>query len=222
IHHLDGVDGNFARQKLKEKIGITEQITVSIIGLLAVMGLVCRALGIDEQRLAPDSATKQEIESAPGMRGYDRIVSPQLVGGTLLTGMVALSIVMCYAYYPSPEECFEEIRLIRADTLSGTLSGDTEHAMFWVPRWDEWSRRLEVGAFLRRGKVTPYQRMQGYLIRKKLEALEHELAHDDLDEEYARELVADILATNSRWVRAFVAVPDRSGRLEQSQSGPAN
>jgi len=110
---------------------------------------------------------------------------------------------MCYAYYPSPDECLKEIRLIRGEVLSASLSGDNEHAKYWIPRWDEWSRRLEVGTFIRRGKVTPYQRTQGYLIRKKLEVLEHELEHDHHEETMMRDLIADIMATDSRCSRAF-------------------
>ena len=37
---------------------------------------------------------------------------------------------------------------------------------------------LEIGTFIRTGQLRPYQQMQGYLIRKKLELLEHELEHD--------------------------------------------
>ena len=72
-----------------------------------------------------------------------------MVGGTLILGLIALSVVMCYAFYPSKEECLEEIRFIRADALSGATSGDYDHAKFWIPRWDEWSRRMEVGAIYR-------------------------------------------------------------------------
>ena len=75
--------------------------------------------------------------------------------------------------------------------------------MFWIPIWDEWSRRLEVGTLIRRGELRPYQRMQGYLIRKKLEDLEHELAHEPLDQEMTRALVTNILEANSRWVRSY-------------------
>ncbi len=60
---------------------------------------------------------------------------------------------------------------------------------------------MEVGVFLRSGQVGPYQRMQGYLIRKKLELLEHEL--DPFEPNETRRVVTDILGTNSRWVRSF-------------------
>jgi hypothetical protein len=45
--------------------------------------------------------------------------------------------------------------------------------------------------------------MQGYLIRKKLELLEHELEHDPFELDETQQVVRNILATNSRWVRSF-------------------
>lgn len=122
---------------------------------------------------------------------------------TMLAGLVALSVVACYAYYPSPQECLDEIFLARGECLSAALSGDQDHSLFWLPVWEEWSRRLEVGTFLRRGELRRYQSMQGYLIRKKLELLEHELEHDPYEREEVREVVQSIFATNSRWVRSF-------------------
>ena len=208
IHHLDSATGSFAKEKLKEKIGIAEQITLRVLGALLLMGAVFRLLGWTLEKPWSGYSTKEsEVADKDRYGKYDRAISPRTVGATLLVGLVVLSVVMCYAYYPSTDECLEEIRFIRADALTGALSGDVEHAMFWIPRWDEWSRRLEVGTFLRRGKVTPYQRMQGYLIRKKLEMLEHELAHEHDEPEMIRVVVQDITATDLRWVRAFRNLP---------------
>ncbi|EMI53943.1 permease [Rhodopirellula sallentina SM41] len=121
----------------------------------------------------------------------------------MLGGLIAISVVACYAYYPSPRECLDEIGMARAECLSAANSGQVDHALFWLPVWEDWSRRLEVGTFIRSGELRPYQRMQGYLIRKKLETLEHELEHDPPDPEETKSVVRDILKTNSRWVRSF-------------------
>ena len=121
----------------------------------------------------------------------------------MLAGLVALSVVACYGYYPSPGECLEEIALARAECLTAANSGNKEHALFWLPVWEEWSRRLEVGTFIRRGEIRRYQSMQGYLIRKKLETLEHELEHDPYEPEEVKRVVQDIFGTNRRWVKSF-------------------
>ena len=215
IHHLDSASGSFALEKIKEKIGVAEKITLWILGVGLVLGVVFRATGITLETpwRKSESATQGKYQYGR----FDRGVSEQTVGATLLAGLFALSIVMCYAYYPSEDECLKEISLIKAEALTGALSGDTEHAMFWIPRWDEWSRRLEVGTFLRHGKVTPYQRMQGYLIRKKLEVLEHELAHDHDDPVMIRDVVEDVTNTDSRWSRAFRNLPPIKSRFSNHE-----
>ncbi len=216
IHSLDTVSWAFVGDKLKKDIDVGEYFALIAMAILLVMGVGFRVLGIDESRLESWSPSAGPATDRIG--SFDRIVGPQVVGATMLVGLVALSIVMCYAFYPSTEESLEEIRVARAETLSAANSGNVEHAMFWIPIWDEWSRRLEVGTLIRRGELRPYQRMQGYLIRKKLEALEHELAHVPLDQEATRALVADLLATNSRWVRSYRSaerLPDEL-RLQES------
>ncbi|MEM9644712.1 MAG: permease [Planctomycetota bacterium] len=203
IHKLDGDSGSFAIEKLQEKFGPIAQVCSLLFAAIGLSGLTFRALGISSERMAEKARVPQPVSKADKPVSYDRIVGSQVVGGKLITGLVVISVVMCYAFYPSPEECMEEIKFIRADAMSGVLSGDADHAKFFIPRWDEWSRRMEVGAFLRRGKVTPYQRMQGFLLRKKLDGLEHELEHEHDDPKDMRELVNDILLSNTRWVRAY-------------------
>ena len=206
IQHVDSRSGEFVRRKLAEKFGWVETICASIFAGMCLLGGLSRVTGVDASSLSQTTdrkgASSDEAQPEHSL-GFDRIVGPQVVGGTLISGLIAVSIVMCYGFYPSPQECIKEIRSIRADALVGAMSGDAEHAKFWIPRWDQWSRRMEVGAFLRRGHVTPYQRMQGFLLRKKLDLLEHELDHDHDDPEFVRELVHDISATDSRLAKAY-------------------
>ncbi len=135
--------------------------------------------------------------------GLDRDVPPSVVGLTGLLGLLAFSIVGCYAYYPSPTETLEEMRLARTETLSSSASGNTEDALRWLETWEQWSRRLEVGTYIRKLELRPYQKMQAYLLRKKLELLEHELEHEELDREEISELIRDLSENSQRLTRAF-------------------
>lgn len=193
---------------------VSKEMDISVIaslialGIVAVFGLMFRLLRINEASLiasakAGSFASSMQAEDAAPRRGLDIIVPPGVIGATMLAGLVALSVVACYAYYPSPNECLEEISAARAECLSAANSGQVDHALFWLPVWEDWSRRLEVGTFIRTGQVRPYQRMQGYLIRKKLELLEHELEHDPFERDETQRVVREILSTNSRWVRSF-------------------
>lgn len=179
-----------------------------VLAIVGAFGLLFRVLKIDEGSLTRNAkagsfVSSLQTEDAQPRRGLDVVVPPGVIGATMLAGLIALSVVACYAYYPSPDECLEEISMARAECLSAANSKQAEHALFWLPVWEDWSRRLEVGTFIRTGEVRPYQRMQGYLIRKKLENLEHELEHDPFEPEETERVVRDILSTNSRWVRAF-------------------
>ncbi len=206
IHHLDSSSADFAVKKLSEKFGIVEQVGLGILCFLFISGIILRVCRIDEYKLAKAANATHggtDATSESGDLALDRIIGPNVVGATLILGLVALSVVMCYAFYPSREECLKEITFIRADALSGVTSGDYEHAKFWIPRWDEWSRRMEVGVYLRNGEITPYQRMQGFLLRQKLDLLEHELEHEHNDQDALMTLVKELMNTNSRWITSY-------------------
>jgi len=206
VASIESSSWSLLREKTIDDMHIGEMVGIGLLAVLILLGVVVRLLSIDESRLAislPDDVDQSSGQPTVGLASYDRIVPPQLVGAVLLAGLVALSVVMCYGYYPSPEETLEEIAIARAETLSAANSGHVEHAAYWLVNWEDWSRRLEVGTFLRTGEVRPYQRMQGYLIRKKLELLEHELEHEPFELEETRKVVRDILSTDRRWVAAF-------------------
>ncbi len=206
IHH--SISFATVRELVTKDLDIASKASLVALAAIAVLGLMFRGLGIDEAWLIktakPSSlASSLQSDATGSRRRFDIVVPRGVIGATMLFGLVALSIVACFAYYPSPSECLEEIKLARAECLSAANSGQVEHALFWLPVWEDWSRRLEVGTFIRVGQVRPYQRMQGYLIRKKLELLEHELEHDPPEPAETKRVVRDIMSTNSRWVRSF-------------------
>lgn len=214
IQDLSSFSASATAAKVVDGVEFGELVAVGLLSIFLVAGLVCRVKGVEESIEAESVAAEfGDGEFGVGEFGvgdsnkaggfHDPIVSPRLVGATLLVGLIGVSVVMCYAYYPSAEETLEEVRIVRVETLSGARSGRVEHALFWLNRWEDWSRKLEVGTFLRRGEVRPYQRMQGYLIRKKLEALEHELEHDPYEPDEVLRVVESLEATHRRWVRSF-------------------
>jgi uncharacterized protein len=170
-----GSGGSVGFSQIREAIGKTVSSIEFYMGsaVLATMilgGLLTRTVlrHQTDRFLAhvPDLSTLE-------WEGIHRKVSAQTVGITLLAGLVALSIVGCYAYYPAPSEVLEEMRLARVDVLSGISSRNHEQVLHSIPDLERWSRMLEVGYFLRNFELRPYQQMQAYLLRKKLEILEH-------------------------------------------------
>ena len=97
---------------------------------------------------------------------------------------------------------------MKAETLAGANTESYQHALHHLTLWDEWTRKLEVGTFLRTGAVRPYQHMQAFLVRKKLELLEHELEEDPPHREEIEELVRELMTASRRMERAFLTSRD--------------
>lgn len=153
-------------------------LTISLVGLTS--------------RLVFGRATRNFLSNVPELssihwEGLHRKVSAHVLGLTLLAGLIAFSVVGCYAYYPAPEETLEEMRLVRVNILSGVSSGDYQEVLHYIPDLEHWSRMLEVGYFIRNLELRPYQRMQAHLLRKKLELLEH-ACEDMLEAESGKSL----------------------------------
>jgi uncharacterized protein len=183
--HSDAtVSPSAAWDAVVKNLSILDAATTGVIGLILVGGVASRTVVRNRCDNLLGASGEQDFdgvaESTGGQHvgtGWNRAVSPRTVGLTCLTGLVVFSVVGCFAYYPAPSEVFEEMTLARVEVLSGVSSGDYDHALHWIPILEDWSRKLEVGYAMRHFELRPYQQMQAYLLRKKLETLEHELEH---------------------------------------------
>jgi hypothetical protein len=182
-------------ETFKKQIGIAEVAGLASLGLVAVVGLLFRLFRIDENSVGK--------EAPRAIGNYDKILPGWVLAITVLLGLIAFSIVACFAYYPHPTESLAEIAAIRSEVFSAARSGNAEQALHWIELWDDWSRRLEVATYLRTGQVRPYQRMQGYIVRKKLELLEHELEEEPVDQEHVQSTLMSLLSSDVRWRKAF-------------------
>ena len=185
-------------EKLKRDIMPYEWYSLELLALLIVAGCVVRVVdcgGRLEAWIAqvPDPSASGRI---------DIIVPTSVLGGLALVGLVIFSGVGCYAYYPPAGEVFEEITIAKGEALSAGLSGDETHAEYWIDVYQEWTRKLEVGVFLRTGELTDYQRWKARLVREHLEMLKH--CVEDGEEDEARAWVAKIQRSHSRMRSAFL------------------
>lgn len=188
LHSGQGLTAELVLGKLAESIGVVDRIGVGVLLVMVIFGWVVR---LRLQRWMERQETEKiEAPKSTKHSGWNRPVSPRAVGITCLAGLVAFSVVACYAYYPSPREVLEEMRLARTEVLSGATSRDYKRVLLWIPILEEWSRKLEVGYALRHFDLRPYQQMQGHLLRKKLELLEHAIEHASIATEQAKGLAA--------------------------------
>lgn len=110
---------------------------------------------------------------------FDLRVPAPVLGAVALGGLVAFSIVGCFMYYPHPDEALDEMSTMKTEALHASLQGDRKVAEHWIAVCDDWTHRLQVGVYLRTGKLSEYQRMKARVLRDDLELLEHSLAHND-------------------------------------------
>jgi uncharacterized membrane protein YraQ (UPF0718 family) len=185
------------QQNLQRDIKDFEWRPLWILGLLIAFGSVLR-LADRSERL------ERWLESPPPQtekRSLDIVVPGPVLGVLCLTGLVVLSVVGCFAYYPAPEDCLAAMDDSRIGALSAALAMDHTETKYWAERYDDWSRKLEVGAYLRHGELSEYHRWKTRLLREQLEVLEHEVEDKERDE--VSQLIARISRTHRRMSRAF-------------------
>jgi uncharacterized protein len=186
--------------KLKENFHPVERVGTIVLAALFALGLTLRAV---DRRWRIEDWLERVSEPATGPAARLDVVVPAAALGLVgLAALVVFSIVGCYLYYPSPQETFEEMRILRAEVLTAASSGNQKHAAHFIPVWDEWTRRLQVGAFLREGANSPYRRMKTKVFRDRLEFLKHAVEDNDKDE--IREYSAAVQKAYSRMRQVYL------------------
>jgi uncharacterized membrane protein YraQ (UPF0718 family) len=189
----------FAWQRLRETLNPLSVAPLVVLGGLALAGA---GLWLADPQCRIESWLERREHIRAASR-YDVNVPAPLVGGAVLAGIVALSIVGCYAYYPHQQEVFAEMQIVRADALTSARLGDSLRTDHQIALWDKWTRRLEVGVFLRRWELSEYQHMKARILREKLELLRHEV--EDGDRQAAETMIRQVNTAYERLQRAFPA-----------------
>jgi hypothetical protein len=173
-----------AFEALRQKTAPHEVVALIAFALFFVTGLVLAWRD-------PGRRVEDWLETKPDEKPRMDIVLPgPVLGGIALAGLVGLSVFGCYVYYPPPEEIFEEMRMVNTEVVASAVSKDWDAAMYWIPIYDDWTRKLEVSTFLRGERTTPYRRAKADVLRDKLEVLEH--AVEDCEETVVRDLAFSV------------------------------
>jgi uncharacterized membrane protein YraQ (UPF0718 family) len=125
-----------------------------------------------------------------------------VLGLTIVVGLVAASVMGCYLYYPAPDDLLGDLRAVNAEAVLCARNEEWDAANKWIGFSDDLSRRLEVGVFLRKGKVGEFQTTKAQLYRNKLDDLK--LAVDSKDATNIKELSMDVSNAYSRMSSAFL------------------
>lgn len=114
-----------------------------------------------------------------GVGRYDVVLPPWVLALAALGGIVAGSVVGCFAYYPPVATALDELSTANAEAVTAAFSGDAQRALEWIPICESWNRRLVVGSYLRHRRVSDYHLAKSRLLQDRLEELEHALEDGD-------------------------------------------
>ena len=188
------------RHQLAESALAYEQIALSILVFMGLCGLADRFLlrRIDLEEWLSRSSVSHTSDS----RRLDLYLPSSVLGLVVIFGLVAASIAGCFIYYPPPAETLEEMRYVRAEAMSAVASRDKLTATRNLERYEELTRRLEVGYYLRNGSLSDFQRTKCRVLRGWLERCKDTTEAGEF--EAAREMTNSIFAAHRRVREAFL------------------
>ena len=186
--------------KLSEDAQLYEIVALSAIACLFVSGLALRVCDPDhhlEERLA----TISEDPAASQESWLNATVPGPVLGITAILGLIAFSVVGCFVYYPAPDQTLEDMRYVKADALSYASSKDVEKAAKSIEAYDDLTRKLQVGYYLRHWQLSEYQQAKARVLRGRLEQLKDILEAHQF--ERVRRAIAAVSEAHRRVVEAF-------------------
>ncbi|MFO0428458.1 MAG: permease [Planctomyces sp.] len=192
-------------EKLSRDIQIFEWHSLKLLAGLAAIGVVLRVAD-PKKRLEAWIEQRPEEATTPRM---DLILPPSVIGLFCLGVLVAVSVAGCYAYYPTAREALAEMYIIRGEALTAARTGQKAEAEYWIDLYADWSRKMEVGVYLREWNLSEYHRWKARLLREQLELLKHEVEDDEKDE--VRKLCLHLGRTHARMRSAFTDELESSG-----------
>ncbi len=119
---------------LSRSVGRLHWSTLAALGGMILAGAACRMRRVDFDRFldAPDSARVRKASK------LNAELPRSLVASLATVGLAAILIVGTYAYFPSPQEIFTDMTIIKAD-LFGDLSANSKAAS--LHHLDLWERQ---------------------------------------------------------------------------------
>lgn len=180
---------------IREKIAPHEIVALGAAAVLLLLGLTLATF--DRQ-----GKVEQWLERAPvNASRFDRDLSGNVIGAVALAGLIGISIFGCYIYYPPPQEILEELRIVNTEVVASATSRDWDTGLYWIPIYDDWTRKLQVSLVLRGKSLSEYRRAKAEVLREKLELLEHELEDQEVEE--ARQLGMEVSRAYRRLRTAY-------------------
>jgi uncharacterized membrane protein YraQ (UPF0718 family) len=187
------------RRKLDETSLSYERVALSILIFMSICGLSARV--ILRQINLEEWLSRSSLSRASDSWRLDWYLPSSVLGLVVIFGFVAASIGGCYIYYPPPAETLAEMKFVRAEAISAVASRDKLTATRNLERYDELTRRLQVGYYLRNGTLTDFQRTKCRVLRGWLERCKDMTEAGEF--ESARAMTHPIYLAHARCRKAF-------------------
>ena len=156
--------------KLSGDAQLYEIAALSAVACLFVFGSILRVWD-PGHRLEEALATTVEDPASSEGSWLNATVPGPVLGITAILGLIAFSVVGCFVYYPAPDQTLEDMRYVKADALSYASSKNVEKAAKSIEVYDDLTRKLQVGYYLRHWQLTEYQQAKARVLRGRLEQL---------------------------------------------------
>lgn len=165
---------------LSEEAQLYELAALAAVTCLFVVGLVLRIW--DPNQELERSLEKEEPQETNEQPSWLNMTVPgPVLGVTAILGLIAVSVVGCFVYFPAPDETLEEMQYVKTDALSYAIAKDVEKAVRSIERYDDLTRRLQVGYYLRNWELSDFQQAKAKLLRGRLEQLKDLLESEQYD-----------------------------------------
>lgn len=173
-----GANWEAVRGKLVQKVEVLEPVALVTLALMGLTGGLLSRL--DAARRLEAWVTAVPTPSDRPKSIWGRSVPGPVLGLVALLGLVVFSVVALYIYYPDPGQGFDEIVRVRADAITAVRSGRKEEAIRQIQYWDLLTRKVQVGVFIRTGKMDPAVSQATEDLRERLEGLRDMLLADNI------------------------------------------
>lgn len=165
-----------------------------------LLALILMGVGFRMTRTKLDLDSWYLVEQKSTGR-FDIHLPGWFLGGITIVALIVASVIGTYLYYPPAEQLLAELRDINVNCVVAAKSKDWEGVKKWVPYCEDLSRRLEVGVYLREGKVSEFRSTIAALYRENLDALRDAVEVSNFHQ--CDELAQDVANTYLRMSNAF-------------------
>ncbi len=171
---------------------------VSFIFIVA-FGLVGVSLKIVDRTRKMDAFLEASV--ANDKTRMDIQIPGPVLGAISLLGMVIISGLGCYVYYPPPADTIEDMAMSKANYFVAIQTKDATEAVREIEFYDNLTRKLQVGHFLRNWELDEYQQTKAKVLRGRLEELKDLVEEGNFKE--ARDMSMRVSNAHRRCRKAF-------------------